>query len=130
MSSSAEKARKEHRNSKAGAPISRSSIESAGGTLSARSTGHTLSPSAQGRHVAVVGDGWGGGAPGGYEAIVTEADNKTFTVIAVNGDDAWKETHVLQDCCIMLSERAISELEMEHVPQLLRAKASKMRRLS
>jgi len=63
--------------------------------------GHTLRPALMGCHVVVVGDGWGGPAPGsGYEAVVTEADNLTFTVVAVGGDEAWKETHVLQEYCV------------------------------
>merc|ERR1719336_3663517 len=39
--------------------------------------GHTLRPEEMGRHVVVIGDGWGSGE-GGYEAVVTEADNQTF----------------------------------------------------
>eukprot|EP00930_Biecheleria_cincta_P030818 TRINITY_DN21361_c0_g1_i1.p1 TRINITY_DN21361_c0_g1~~TRINITY_DN21361_c0_g1_i1.p1 ORF type:complete len:541 (-),score=133.82 TRINITY_DN21361_c0_g1_i1:406-1989(-) len=60
--------------------------------------GHTLQPAQQGQRVQVHGDGWGGSGPG-FDAIVTEADNSTFTVIVLSGADAWKETHVLQEHC-------------------------------
>mmetsp|Transcript_113473 Transcript_113473/g.321104 ORF Transcript_113473/g.321104 Transcript_113473/m.321104 type:complete len:236 (-) Transcript_113473:60-767(-) len=65
-------------------------------------------PEELGQHVAVVGDGWGGHATGclsdvagagGYEAIVTEADELTFTVVALG---SWEETHVLRSRCIPL----------------------------
>lgn len=63
-----------------------------------------------GIRVAVVGDGWGGivskvggnGGVGGYEAVVTEADDLTFTVVAVG---CWEETHVLRACCIPVGEK-------------------------
>ncbi|CAJ1385932.1 unnamed protein product [Effrenium voratum] len=67
--------------------------------------GHTLQPRQQGCRVRVAGDGWGG--PGdSYEAIITEADSSTFTVVAVSGPSTWKETHVLQDCCVILETPA------------------------
>lgn len=77
---------------------------------SLKSAGHTLRPAQLGHRVAVVGDGWGGGS-GGYEAVVTEADRHTFTVIAVSGPDAWKETHVLQDCCIPLAQKTKGNMQ-------------------
>ncbi|CAE8642462.1 unnamed protein product, partial [Polarella glacialis] len=58
--------------------------------------GHSLSPPERGREVQVTGDGWGGGS-GTYGAIVTEADDLTFTVIRTGG---WEETHVLREHCI------------------------------
>lgn len=67
--------------------------------------GHTLQPPQQGLRVAVVGDGWGG-RNGGYEAVVTEADRFTFTVVATSGNNAWTESHVLKEHCIFLSEAA------------------------
>lgn len=68
-----------------------------------RAAGHTLQPSQQGQRVTVIGDGWGG--PGAdYEAVVTEADYSTFTVVAVSGPDAWKETHVLKEHCRLIAE--------------------------
>jgi len=70
-----------------------------------RSFGHTLRPSQQGRIVAVIGDGWGGGE-GGYDAVVTEADNHTFTVVCLSGDSPWQETHVLKKQCILLNSPA------------------------
>lgn len=60
---------------------------------------HTLCPKQRGQLVAVVGDGWGHGR-GGYEAIVTESDELTFTVVRVSGEEAWTETHVLKEFCI------------------------------
>lgn len=70
--------------------------------------GHTLRPLQQGQRVAVVGDGWGGdaGPYGGYEAMVTEADYLTYTIISLGGPMAWKETHVLKSCCVILADSA------------------------
>mmetsp|Transcript_77702 Transcript_77702/g.166591 ORF Transcript_77702/g.166591 Transcript_77702/m.166591 type:complete len:193 (-) Transcript_77702:37-615(-) len=73
-------------------------------------TGHTLRPREMGQHVAVVGDGWGGGT-GGYEAVITEADELTFTVIAISGEARWKETHVLRQCCIAVSSGSGGEAD-------------------
>lgn len=73
-----------------------------------KALGHELSPQERGQRVAVVGDGWGGGE-GGYEAIVTEADESTFTVIPVTGDMQWQETHVLKQHCIGLCSAAVGE---------------------
>jgi len=58
-------------------------------------------PKEQGHCVAVIGDGWGNGQ-GGYQAIVTEADDLTFTVVMVDSAGRWEETHVLKSCCILL----------------------------
>lgn len=69
-------------------------------------TGHTLNPLQQGQRVAVIGDGWGGGEEG-YEAVVTEADNFTFTVVAVSGNNTWTEFHVLRKHCIPLGPLAL-----------------------
>jgi len=69
--------------------------------LSPASAGHTRRPSQQGHRVAVIGDGWDNDE-GGYEAMITEADNKTFTVISLSGDAPWTETHVLRDRTIFL----------------------------
>lgn len=55
--------------------------------------------------MAVVGDGWGGGR-GGYEAIVTESDELTFTVVRIGGEEAWTETHVLREFCIPIGHAA------------------------
>merc|ERR1712060_425924 len=88
------------------------------------SVGHTTSPAQQGQRVAVVGDGWGSGT-GGYEAMVTEADRLTFTVVAVN-DSKWQEMHVLQEHCIPLAEKAFAPV----AAQMLSARTSKVRRLS
>lgn len=127
-SSSAEKARMD-RNSLAGRR--RGSGDVVRRELTPRAAGHTLCPAVQGRHVAVVGDGWGGGVPGGYEAIITEADHKTFTVIAVNGETAWHETHVLQECCIMLSERLdLWDSVSVHMPPAVQPRGPKARRLT
>lgn len=73
-------------------------------------TGHTLRPQEMGHRVAVVGDGWGSGQ-GGYEAVVTEADNHTFTVVAVSGENVWKEAHVLREHCIRLADAVPSNQE-------------------
>mmetsp|Transcript_55412 Transcript_55412/g.110137 ORF Transcript_55412/g.110137 Transcript_55412/m.110137 type:complete len:517 (-) Transcript_55412:189-1739(-) len=62
---------------------------------------HTNRPKEQGRCVAVIGNGWGDG-DGGYQAIVTEADDLTFTVVMVDSAGRWEETHVLKSCCILL----------------------------
>jgi len=72
--------------------------------------GHTLRPANQGRRVAVVGDGWGGGGDGdapGYEAMIIEADDLSFTVVALSGPMKWQETHVLQEHCIEVSDAAL-----------------------
>jgi len=55
----------------------------------------------RGHCVAVIGDGWGSG-DGGYQAIVTEADDLTFTVVIPDPAGRWEETHVLRSCCILL----------------------------
>lgn len=86
--------------SKGGKAIAKSSVEQSPG---ASSMGHTLQPPQQGLRVAVVGDGWGD-RDGGYEAVVTEADHYTFTVIATSGKHPWTENHVLKENCIFLSE--------------------------
>jgi len=65
--------------------------------------GHTLRPAQMGQRVAVIGDGWGQGSSG-YEALVTEADDYTYTVVALSGDSPWSETHVLKSCCVILDE--------------------------
>lgn len=71
--------------------------------------GHTLRPKEMGQRIAVIGDGWGGGE-GGYEAVVTEADNLTYTVVVLSGERQWEETHVLRKCCFPISsEPAKSE---------------------
>jgi len=64
------------------------------GTLTSR-------PKEMGSRVAVIGDGWGNGN-GGYQAVVTEADDLTFTVVMVDSAGRWEETHVLKTCCILL----------------------------
>jgi len=69
--------------------------------------GHVLHPPQQGRRVAVVGDGWGGGT-GGYEAMVMEADASSFTVVALSGPLRWEETHVMKEHCIEVGESALS----------------------
>merc|ERR1711862_415931 len=58
--------------------------------------GHTLKPAEQGSKILVEGDGWGGGKDF-YEAIVTEADAHTFTVVRLEG--RWEESHVLREYC-------------------------------
>lgn len=63
------------------------------------SVGHTLQPDRQGQRISVIGDGWGGGK-GGYEAVVIEADDYTYTVV----DDAWQETHVLKEHCVSIDD--------------------------
>lgn len=55
-----------------------------------------------GSSVAVFGDGWGSGT-GGYEAIVTEAGDKTLSLVRVTGEDCWREATVLRDYCVRLS---------------------------
>eukprot|EP00747_Dinoflagellata_sp_TGD_P061152 gnl/TRDRNA2_/TRDRNA2_152386_c1_seq1.p1 gnl/TRDRNA2_/TRDRNA2_152386_c1~~gnl/TRDRNA2_/TRDRNA2_152386_c1_seq1.p1 ORF type:complete len:482 (+),score=110.89 gnl/TRDRNA2_/TRDRNA2_152386_c1_seq1:156-1448(+) len=67
--------------------------------------GHKLRPQERGQRVVVVGDGWGGGGKKGYEAIVTEADDFTFTVVSTGGDTPWTETHVLKEHCVMLRDQ-------------------------
>lgn len=69
--------------------------------------GHSLQPPQQGLRIAVIGDGWGS-REGGYEAVVTEADNYTFTVVATSGKNQWTESHVLRENCIFLSEQGPS----------------------
>merc|ERR1719296_171125 len=70
-----------------------------------RSTiGHDLGPLEMGRTVKVRGDGWGAGT-GEYEAIVTEADVLTFTVIRQQGVKNWEETHVLKEHCELVAEQ-------------------------
>lgn len=64
--------------------------------------GHTLRPPQQGQRVAVIGDGWGGTDCAGYEALVTEADYLTYTVVALGGPSPWAESHVLKSCCVLL----------------------------
>lgn len=78
-------------------------------------SGHTLRPELLGQRVVVIGDGWGGrigtgttGKGGGYEAVVTEADERTLTVIPVSGEGAWRETHVLKEFCIPVVESTSS----------------------
>mmetsp|Transcript_61393 Transcript_61393/g.155061 ORF Transcript_61393/g.155061 Transcript_61393/m.155061 type:complete len:614 (-) Transcript_61393:96-1937(-) len=108
----AEKVRKQ----KPSAPSAGSdSVDDRGGHLLA-GTGHTLRPALLGCRVVVIGDGWGGpSATGrGYEAVVTEADSKTFTVVPVSGDSAWRETHVLQECCVPLSSLSEAEQSFAH----------------
>jgi len=61
----------------------------------------TSRPKERGHGVAVIGDGWGNGH-GGYQAIITEADDLTFTVVMVDSAGRWEETHVLKSCCILL----------------------------
>mmetsp|Transcript_78320 Transcript_78320/g.151251 ORF Transcript_78320/g.151251 Transcript_78320/m.151251 type:complete len:97 (+) Transcript_78320:385-675(+) len=39
---------------------------------------------------------------GRYQAIVTGADDLTFTVVMVDSAGRWEETHVLKSCCILL----------------------------
>jgi len=84
-----------------------------------------------GCRVVVIGDGWGGpSATGtGYEAVVTEADNQTYTVVAVNGNAAWQETHVLQECCVPLSSSAEAEPSASQLPKEAAAAASKRPRV-
>jgi len=128
-SGSAEKASRDR--SSAGPLAARRSRSDLERGLTPRAAGHTLRPTMQGRRVAVIGDGWGGaaGASGGYEAIITEADHKTFTVIAVGGEQVWKETHVLQECCIVLSEVVDPHLQSQEVATPVR-QGSKSRRLN
>lgn len=78
----------------------------------ASTLGHTLSPAQQGLRVAVVGDGWGG-REGGYEALVTEADHYTFTVIH---KQSWIESHVLKENCIFLAEEEASTVGKRQPP--------------
>jgi len=77
--------------------------------LDTKSMGHTLRPAQQGQRVLVSGDGWGGGGTSKYEAIVTEADDFTFTVVAVAG--SWAETHVLQKHCVAVQGESASASE-------------------
>jgi len=68
--------------------------------------GHTLSPLQRGLRVAVVGDGWGQGlGKSGYEAIITEADDFTYTVVSLSGPCPWTETHVLKQYCVLLDSQ-------------------------
>jgi len=70
--------------------------------------GHTLSPLQRGLRVAVIGDGWGQGlGKSGYEAIVTEADDFTYTVVALGGQCPWTETHVLKQYCVLLDRQVL-----------------------
>mmetsp|Transcript_13271 Transcript_13271/g.25560 ORF Transcript_13271/g.25560 Transcript_13271/m.25560 type:complete len:773 (-) Transcript_13271:128-2446(-) len=75
------------------------------------SMGHTLSPLQQGQRIAVIGDGWGQGlGKSGYEAIVTEADDFTYTVVSLGGDCPWTETHVLKQYCVLLDRQVSSPM--------------------
>eukprot|EP00928_Gymnodinium_smaydae_P078717 TRINITY_DN6280_c0_g1_i1.p1 TRINITY_DN6280_c0_g1~~TRINITY_DN6280_c0_g1_i1.p1 ORF type:complete len:640 (+),score=197.17 TRINITY_DN6280_c0_g1_i1:58-1977(+) len=87
-------------------PIAEAAASCAAGGGDARvpASGHTLRPRELGQRVVVVGDGWGQGT-GGYEAVITEADDSTFTVISVGG---WEETHVLRSCCVPVAAGATS----------------------
>eukprot|EP00746_Dinoflagellata_sp_MGD_P144656 gnl/MRDRNA2_/MRDRNA2_77367_c0_seq1.p1 gnl/MRDRNA2_/MRDRNA2_77367_c0~~gnl/MRDRNA2_/MRDRNA2_77367_c0_seq1.p1 ORF type:complete len:646 (-),score=99.59 gnl/MRDRNA2_/MRDRNA2_77367_c0_seq1:36-1910(-) len=67
-------------------------------SLQSITIGHTLQPQEQGSTIIVRGDGWGGGE-GSYKAVVTEADEKTFTIIPITGSTQWTETHVLRELC-------------------------------
>lgn len=84
-------------------------------------------PKELGQRVAVAGDGWGNGE-GGYEAVVTEADDLTFTVISVN---TWEETHVLRSCCIPVGSSTTTSIKATTTSPSAptAAKAAKRRRL-
>merc|ERR1712008_209576 len=43
----------------------------------------------------------------GYEAIVTEADDFTYTVVALGGQCPWTETHVLKQYCVLLDRQVL-----------------------
>lgn len=60
-------------------------------------------PPELGSLVSVSGDGWGGGS-GAFLAMVTEADNLTFTVIRQDTPRRWEETHVLREHCAPATE--------------------------
>lgn len=105
------------------APSSEVEVEK-GSPLQARKLGHELAPLEQGQRVAVVGDGWGAGV-GGYEAVVTESDNFTYTVVSIGGDESkWEETHVLKENCITVGQPESNELKTKRE----RAKREKMKR--
>lgn len=116
-------------NDGASADSSRKSVAAAE-ECTLEAAGHTLRPSVLGRRVVVVGDGWGAGGPGGYEAVVTEADHKTYTVIAVSGAKAWMETHVLQEHCVLVSSTEhVKDETGNGTTKSQRLKAAKARRL-
>eukprot|EP00927_Polykrikos_kofoidii_P066186 TRINITY_DN61834_c0_g1_i1.p1 TRINITY_DN61834_c0_g1~~TRINITY_DN61834_c0_g1_i1.p1 ORF type:complete len:391 (-),score=43.28 TRINITY_DN61834_c0_g1_i1:210-1382(-) len=69
--------------------------------------GHSLRPPQMGQSVVVIGDGWGQGTSG-YEAVITEADFHTFTVVSVSGESPWTETHALRRYCIVLENRPLT----------------------
>lgn len=77
---------------------SRHSEPSAGSSPWRKALGHSLAPPERGLQVLVKGDGWGGGS-GQFEALVTEADERSFTVIRTG---SWEETHVLREYCKLL----------------------------
>jgi len=91
--------------------------------LSPSAAGHTLRPAQQGMRVAVIGDGWGSGS-GGYEAIITEADSHTYTLVSLFGPMAWKETHVLKQYTIPLSHSANAPKGPKHKRSLSMARDS------
>merc|ERR1712190_513154 len=62
----------------------------------------------------------GGNGDGGYEAVVTEADDITFTVVSVT---TWEETHVLRSCCFPVNEGGASRASnSEHAAKRRRIK--------
>jgi len=72
-----------------------------------------------GHLVRVKGDGWGAGKSS-YGAIVTDADELTFTV---NSIDDWVETQVLREHCkILTSHREVAQVIMEGQQELARSK--------
>lgn len=87
--------------------------------------GHSLQPQQQGQRINVLGDGWGGNGPG-YEAVVTEADHDTFTVIAVSGPELWRETHVRREFCTPVVE-AVLKVEGSHLAKKKRLSVANSR---
>jgi len=87
--------------------------------------GHTLRPLQRGLRVAVIGDGWGQGlGKSGYEAIITEADDLTYTVVTLGGHQPWIETHVLKQYCVLLDRQISSSTLGGLSPSSLKRRAA------
>jgi len=125
----------DYSSSKSGARRRRSKVAAGPSTsrdsdFSLKAAGHTLRPDQLGCTVSVVGDGWGGGGEAvSYQAVVLEADDHTFTVVAVSGDEQWKEMHVLREHCISVDDASSGCVgQSSRLKKLIGPKASAKRR--
>lgn len=70
-----------------------------------REVGHTLQPAELGGEVVVLGDGWGGKKGSAWPAVIIEADDFSFTVVALQGvpsdvSSPWQQVIVLREHCV------------------------------